>query len=87
MKENLLILFCFIAGIGLGLSQQAPEWLHGHDLPMIILSLLILQVGISLGAGTDLRQIARSLNPLIYDRIKQIREHHLTRAKAYRVDG
>ena len=63
MKENLLILFCFIAGIGLGLSQQAPEWLHGHDLPMIILSLLILQVGISLGAGTDLRQIARSLNP------------------------
>ena len=63
MKEDLLTLFCFIAGIGLGLSQQAPEWLHGHDLPMIILSLLILQVGISLGAGTDLRQIARSLNP------------------------
>ena len=57
MKENLLILLCFVAGIGLGLSQQAPEWLQGHDLPMIILSLLILQVGISLGAGTNLRQI------------------------------
>ena len=63
MKENLLILGCFVAGIALGLSNQAPDWLHGHDLPMIILSLLILQVGISLGSATDLRQLVRSLNP------------------------
>ena len=63
MKENLLILGCFVAGIALGLSNQAPDWLHGHDLPMIILSLNIMQVGISLGSATDLRQLVRSLNP------------------------
>lgn len=63
MKENLFILGCFAAGIALGFSQQVPDWLLSHDLPMIILSLLILQVGISLGSGTDLRQMVRSLNP------------------------
>lgn len=63
MKENLFILGCFIAGIAIGCSQQVPDWLLGHDLPSIILSLLILQVGISLGGGTDLRHIVHSLNP------------------------
>ena len=30
---------------------------------------------------------ARALNPIVYDRIKYIREHRLSQAKAYRVGG
>ena len=67
------------------------EWAHRHEpthphRPIFIRTLANLY-------GLKERQVyrilarARSLNPLIYDRIKQIREHHLTRAKAYRVDG
>ena len=46
-----------------GLGDFAPEWLLGHDLPIIILSLLIVQVGISLGSNNDLRGLFHSLNP------------------------
>ena len=67
------------------------EWAHRHEptppsRPIFIRNLANLY-------GLKERQVyrnlarARSLNPIIYDRIKQIREHHLTRAKAYRVDG
>ena len=44
MKGNLMILVCFLAGVFVGLGDFAPEWLLGHDLPIIILSLLIVQV-------------------------------------------
>ena len=59
MKGNLMILVCFLAGVFVGLGDFAPEWLLGHDLPIIILSLLIVQVGISLGSNNDLRGHAR----------------------------
>ena len=60
MKGNLI---CFLAGVFVGLGDFAPEWLLGHDLPIIILSLLIVQVGISLGSNNDLRGLFHSLNP------------------------
>ncbi len=63
MKGNLMILVCFLAGVFVGLGDFAPEWLLGHDLPIIILSLLIVQVGISLGSNNDLRGLFHSLNP------------------------
>ena len=62
-KGNLMILVCFLAGVFVGLGDFAPEWLLGHDLPIIILSLLIVQVGISLGSNNDLRGLFHSLNP------------------------
>ena len=58
-----MILVCFLAGVFVGLGDFAPEWLLGHDLPIIILSLLIVQVGISLGSNNDLRGLFHSLNP------------------------
>ena len=61
MKGNLMILVCFLAGVFVGLGDFAPEWLLGHDLPIIILSLLIVQVGISLGSNNDLRLIPACL--------------------------
>ena len=60
MKGNLMILVCFLAGVFVGLGDFAPEWLLGHDLPIIILSLLIVQVGISLGSNNDLRGLFHS---------------------------
>jgi len=63
VKGNLMILVCFLAGVFVGLGDFAPEWLLGHDLPIIILSLLIVQVGISLGSNNDLRGLFHSLNP------------------------
>lgn len=62
MKENLMILGCFLLGIFIGMSGVSPEWLQGHDLSMAILSLLIVQVGISLGSGSHLLHIFRSLD-------------------------
>lgn len=63
MKGNLMILVCFLAGVFVGLGDFAPEWLLGHDLPIIILSLLIVQVGISLGSNNDLRGYSIRLIP------------------------
>lgn len=63
MKSNLLIFGCFAAGILFGLSGLEPQWIHHQDLSMLLLSILILQVGIGLGANDNLKQIIRSFNP------------------------
>ena len=54
MKSNLILLACFASGIAFGYSGNAPEWLQSHELPGIILTLLVIQVGISLGGNKDL---------------------------------
>ena len=61
MKGNALTLGCFLLGIAVGLSGLSPEWLLDAALPSLLLSLLILQVGVGLGANDDLRGIVRSL--------------------------
>ena len=61
MKGNALTLCCFLLGIAVGLSGLSPEWLLDAALPSLLLSLLILQVGVGLGANDDLRGIVRSL--------------------------
>ena len=61
MKRNALTLGCFLLGIAVGLSGLSPEWLLDAALPSLLLSLLILQVGVGLGANDDLRGIVRSL--------------------------
>lgn len=60
MKGNLTIIACFAAGIAAGRTGLAPSWLTGHDLPVYILSALIFQVGIGLGASDDLRRMRQS---------------------------
>lgn len=61
MKGNALTLGCFLLGIAVGLSGLSPEWLLDAALPSLLLSLLILQVGVGLGANDDLRGVVRSL--------------------------
>lgn len=60
MKGNLAIIACLAAGIAAGRTGLAPAWLTGHDLPVYILSALIFQVGIGLGASDDLRRMRQS---------------------------
>ena len=60
MKENLLLLLFLGSGVALGASGQAPAVFHEPWLPMAVLSLLIVQVGIGLGAKLDVRAMVRS---------------------------
>lgn len=63
MKGTLLAFGCFAAGIALGLTQAVPAWLLRPELPALLLSLLILTVGIGLGAGEELRHIRTTFRP------------------------
>lgn len=63
MKSNLLIFACFAAGILLGTSGLEPQWMHHSALTATLLSVLILQVGIGLGASDNLKQIVWAFHP------------------------
>lgn len=62
MKHNLSLLLALVGGIGIGISGISPAWLHNTSLPMIVLSALIIQVGIGVGAMHDLGTMLRSIN-------------------------
>lgn len=62
MKDSLALLLVFAAGICLGVSDMAPEFLHLPWLPTVALSLLMVQVGIGLGSRKDLPAIIKSLH-------------------------
>lgn len=66
MKSNLILLACFAAGIAFGYSGNAPEWLQSHELPGIILTVLVIQVGISLGGNKDLIATLKQVNPKMF---------------------
>lgn len=66
MKGNLLVFVCFLGGIACGATGLTPAWLHHPDLPVVLLSALILQVGIGLGADDSLRTMVRSLRPRMF---------------------
>lgn len=63
MKANLLIFGCFAAGIVLGLTGVEPAWLHHPDLSVGLLSVLVLQVGIGLGANDNLKEVVHAIRP------------------------
>lgn len=63
MKANLLIFGCFAAGILLGFCGMEPTWMHRSDLSVALLSVLIFQVGIGLGANDNLKEVVRSIRP------------------------
>ena len=62
MKENLLLLMSLLLGITIGAFDLAPMWLHATSLPMIILSLLVIQVGIGVGSMDHLGKMIRSIH-------------------------
>ena len=61
MKGNLLLLLSLLCGIGLGAADAAwGECVRHFALSTWLLSLLVLQVGIGLGANSDLGVLLRS---------------------------
>lgn len=62
MKENLIVFAFFAAGIAIGYADWAPAWLLSPDLPMAILSLLILLVGLGLGSSDNLQYMLRTFH-------------------------
>ena len=60
MKGNLIIMGCFAAGIAAARMDLLPAWLLSHDVPVYILSALIFQVGLGLGASNDLQRMKQS---------------------------
>lgn len=60
MKENLLMFASFAGGILCGLSGWLPETVFHPSLPTMLLSLLMLQVGLNLGAGETLHAALQS---------------------------
>ena len=63
MKNSIIVISCFTAGILLG--HLLPENIVSlcTELPHWLLYLLILQVGLNLGANTDLSNVLHSLRP------------------------
>lgn len=62
MKNSFITLSFFFGGICFGVSDIVPEILLLPSLPTIVLSLLMVQVGIGLGARRDLSTLLHSLH-------------------------
>ena len=57
MKGNLLLFVSLLAGILVGMSGATPQWLLNPQLPMLLLELLIVQVGMGIGAMEHLDRL------------------------------
>ena len=49
-------------GVALGYADAVPTWLLDPDLPMIILSVMVVLVSLGLGAGDNLHYMLRTFN-------------------------
>lgn len=62
MKSSLIVLVLFALGGLAGIGHFVPlEWL-GSNLPMIILSVLVFQVGISIGSNKNLKAMVQGIS-------------------------
>ncbi len=55
-------MLALIGGIFVGMSGIAPDWMRDESLPMMVLCVLILQVGIGVGAMDNLTAMFRSID-------------------------
>lgn len=51
MRDSLIVFVFFAVGVALGYADAVPTWLLDPDLPMIILSVMVVLVSLGLGAG------------------------------------
>ena len=62
MRDSLIVFVFFAVGVALGYADAVPTWLLDPDLPMIILSVMVVLVGLGLGAGDNLHYMLRTFN-------------------------
>ena len=62
MRDSLIVFVFFVVGVALGYADAVPTWLLDPDLPMIILSVMVVLVGLGLGAGDNLHYMLRTFN-------------------------
>lgn len=62
MKTNIIVLICFVAGIFIGTFVDEGFAAKCGEIPPYLLYLLVIQVGINLGANADLGSMYRSIN-------------------------
>ncbi|WP_297824999.1 lysine exporter LysO family protein [uncultured Desulfovibrio sp.] len=65
MSGSLLILAFFGAGVGLARLGLIPHYFMEHDVTLYVLWLLMLLVGLSIGADRRLGEILRTLRPRV----------------------
>lgn len=65
MSGSLLILALFGAGVGLARLGLIPRYFMEHDVTLYVLWLLMLLVGLSIGADRRLGEILRTLRPRV----------------------
>lgn len=61
MKDSILIICFFCAGIGFGYGQLAPDIILAHDPTLPALWLLMFLVGLSLGSDSQVGELLRSI--------------------------
>ena len=57
MKNSLIILACFLAGVTASYFRWLPEWTNQHDYSLYILYIMMFFVGI--GLGFDIKSLIR----------------------------
>jgi len=62
MRDSLIVFVFFAVGVALGYADAVPTWLLDPDLPMIILSVMVVLVSLGLGAGDNLHYMLRTFN-------------------------
>ena len=63
MKGSMIIVGAFAIGCVAGAMGWLPEWVQGGDVTMWILYALMLQVGITVGSDSRLKEILHTLSP------------------------
>lgn len=65
MKGTLIIVFCFVAGIGVSYFLTIPEWSYSSGFQTAVLALLLFLVGIGIGSEEGLSTIFSNLTPTV----------------------
>jgi len=66
MRNTLIILIFFVAGLFFGLFAFLPDGLDGEEMTLYVLYLLLFLVGIGVGANRDTLKLLRSVNFRIF---------------------
>lgn len=62
MKGSLIVLAVFVAGIAIGIARIVPESFIPAGLTEWLLYALVVQIGLNLGHGGNLRRIMKSIS-------------------------